>query len=184
MTSRPSAASSTVRPNDADVVERRREGDEPVAAHASVRRLDADDAAERRRLSHRAAGLRAERDARDTGGDGRGRTARRSPGTRSGASGFFAGPNALFSVDEPIANSSMLDLATRIAPAARSLVTAVAAYGLTYPSRIFEPHDVGMTVVAMLSLMTTGTPSKRSALACRRTASSRARTTRVITVLI
>src|SRR5678815_3660759 len=53
------------------------------------------------------------------------------PGTRSGARGFFAGPNALCSVDDPIANSSMLDLATRIAPAADSFSAAVAAYGLT-----------------------------------------------------
>ena len=38
------------------------------------------------------------------------------PGTRSGASGLRVGPNALFSVDEPIANSSMFVLPTTIAP--------------------------------------------------------------------
>src|SRR5438046_156323 len=48
------------------------------------------------------------------------------PGTRSGATGFRAGPKALFSVDEPIANSSMFDLATMTAPAVRSRATAVA----------------------------------------------------------
>ena len=53
------------------------------------------------------------------------------PGTRSGASGFFVGPKALFSVDEPIANSSMFVLAMTMAPASRSRRTAVASYGLT-----------------------------------------------------
>ena len=62
-------------PEDADLVERRRERDEPEAAHAAVRRLDADDAAERRRLPHRAAGLGAERDPDDARRDGGGRTA-------------------------------------------------------------------------------------------------------------
>ena len=80
------------------------------------------------------------------------------PGTRSGASGFFAGPKALCSVDEPIANSSMFDFAMTMAPAVRSRLTAVASYGLTYPSSIRDPHYVGISVVAMLSLMTTGAP--------------------------
>ena len=48
------------------------------------------------------------------------------PGTRSGSIGFFTRPNAECSVDEPIANSSMLVLAAIIAPAARSRLTAVA----------------------------------------------------------
>src|SRR5947199_8344618 len=43
------------------------------------------------------------------------------PGTRVGSIGFRAGPNALFSLDEPIANSSMLDLAMITAPASRNL---------------------------------------------------------------
>src|SRR3954452_9407066 len=81
------------------------------------------------------------------------------PGTRDGSRGFFAGPYALFSVDEPIANSSMLDFAMIRAPAAPSLSIAAALYGLTYPPRIFEPQDVGIDVVAMLSFTTTGTPS-------------------------
>ena len=53
------------------------------------------------------------------------------PGTRLVASGFFAGPKALFSVDEPIANSSMFDFATIMAPASRRRRVAVASYGLT-----------------------------------------------------
>src|SRR3954464_2362600 len=81
------------------------------------------------------------------------------PGTRDGSRGFLAGPYALFSFDEPIANSSMLDFAMINAPAASSLSTAVALYGLTYPPSTNEPHDVGMLVVAMLSFTTIGTPS-------------------------
>src|SRR5512132_309636 len=53
------------------------------------------------------------------------------PGTRSGLIGFFVGPYALCSVDEPIANSSMFVLPNGIAPAARRRVTTVASYGLT-----------------------------------------------------
>ena len=37
----------------------------------------------------------------------------------------------------------MFDFATTTAPAARKRVTTVASNGLTYPSRIRDPHDVG-----------------------------------------
>jgi hypothetical protein len=40
------------------------------------------------------------------------------PGTRSGSQGFRDGPNAEFSVDEPIANSSMFVLPRSGSPAA------------------------------------------------------------------
>src|SRR5258705_10049373 len=53
------------------------------------------------------------------------------PGTRSGAIGFLVGPNALYSVDDPIANSSRFVLPTMTAPAARRRSTTVAVYGLT-----------------------------------------------------
>ena len=53
------------------------------------------------------------------------------PGTRSGARGLRVGPYALFSVDDPMANSSMLVLPNTIAPASRSLRMTVASYGLT-----------------------------------------------------
>ena len=49
------------------------------------------------------------------------------PGARDGSHGFFAGPKALFSFDEPIASSSMLHLPGRIASAARSRSTTVAS---------------------------------------------------------
>ena len=52
------------------------------------------------------------------------------PGTRVLSSGFLAGPYAECSVDDPIANSSMLPLPTRIAPAARSFFATVESYGL------------------------------------------------------
>ena len=49
------------------------------------------------------------------------------PGTRSVAWGLRVGPVAELSVDEPMANSSMLVLPTRTAPARRSRVTTVAS---------------------------------------------------------
>src|SRR5258706_8547304 len=82
------------------------------------------------------------------------------PGTRSGASGLRVGPNALCSVDEPIPNSSMFVFPNGTAPAARSFVTAVASNGVTYPSRMRDPQLVVSVVVAMLSLIATGTPRR------------------------
>ena len=49
------------------------------------------------------------------------------PGTRVGSWAFRVGPNAEFSVDEPMANSSMFVLPTSTAPASRSRVTTVAS---------------------------------------------------------
>src|SRR4029079_3857497 len=82
------------------------------------------------------------------------------PATQRTSRGLRVGPNALFSVDEPIANSSMLVLATTSAPLARSLVIAVASNGLEYPARIFDAHVVGNPRVAMLSFTATGTPAR------------------------
>ena len=48
------------------------------------------------------------------------------PGTREGSSGFFVGPKAEFSVDEPMANSSRFVLPTGTAPAASTRSTTVA----------------------------------------------------------
>ena len=53
------------------------------------------------------------------------------PGVRSSAHGLRVGPNAEFSVDDPIANSSQFVLPTMTAPAATSRSTAVAVYGGT-----------------------------------------------------
>jgi len=51
------------------------------------------------------------------------------PGTRSGSSGCLTRPKAECSVDEPMANSSMLVLAATSAPAWRRRRMAVASYG-------------------------------------------------------
>ena len=48
------------------------------------------------------------------------------PGTRSRSHGFLTGPKPEFSLDEPIANSSMLVLPSIGAPASASLRTLVA----------------------------------------------------------
>src|SRR6185312_11301436 len=80
------------------------------------------------------------------------------PGLRAGSTGLRVGPYALVSVEDPMANSSMFVLATTTAPCARSLVIAVASYGLTYPDRIRDPQVVGMSSVAMLSLTAIAIP--------------------------
>src|SRR5580765_3036858 len=60
------------------------------------------------------------------------------PGMRSVAQGLRTGPNAEFSFDDPIANSSQLVLPPPIAPAASSRATAVASGGGTYVASIFD----------------------------------------------
>ena len=111
-----------------DLVERRCEGDQPVARHPPVGRLEPDDAAERRRLADRAARVRA----RARAAPSRAATAAADPpldppGIRVGSHGFRVAPNAEFSVDEPIANSSQFVLPTMTAPAASSRSTTVAS---------------------------------------------------------
>ncbi len=49
------------------------------------------------------------------------------PGTRDGSCGFRVVPNAEVSVEEPMANSSMLVLPTTTAPASARRVTTVAS---------------------------------------------------------
>ena len=49
------------------------------------------------------------------------------PGTRVKSQGFDVGPKAEFSVEEPMANSSMFNRPHGIAPAALSLTVAVAS---------------------------------------------------------
>ena len=81
------------------------------------------------------------------------------PGTRSSACGLRVGPNAEFSVDEPIANSSRFVLPTAMPPAATTRSTTVAVYGGSQPSRIFELQVVGTPRVQRLSFSATGTPA-------------------------
>ena len=96
------------------------------------------------------------------------------PGTRLGSCGLRVGPNAEFSVDDPIANSSRFVLPTMTAPAATSRSTTVASYGGLQPSRICDEHVVGMPRVHMLSLRATGTPASGPGSRPAATASSTA----------
>src|ERR1051325_2806175 len=81
------------------------------------------------------------------------------PGTLSTFHGLRVGPYAEFSVELPIANSSMLVLPRIGMPAARSRVVTVESYADIQPSRIFEPQVVGMSEVVNTSLSARGTPA-------------------------
>src|SRR5215813_7392508 len=74
------------------------------------------------------------------------------PGMRLRSQGLWLGPKAEFSVEDPMANSSMFVLPRMTTPASRSRLVTVASYGGRQPSRIFEPQVVGMSVVVMTSL--------------------------------
>src|SRR4051812_5180504 len=79
------------------------------------------------------------------------------PGVRVRSQGLWLGPYAECSVDEPIANSSMLVLPSTTMPAARRRSQTVASYGGTHPWRIREPAVVGTPRVTMTSLRASGT---------------------------
>ncbi len=115
----------------AALVERRGERDHAVARHAAVGRLDAGDAGERRRAggSSRRCPCRSRRarDARPPPPPSR-PTSRPAPPSMS--HGFCTGPKYEFSLDEPIANSSMLVLPTHTMPARFRRSTTVASNGL------------------------------------------------------
>src|SRR5258708_31080612 len=81
------------------------------------------------------------------------------PGTRSTFHGLRVGPYAEFSVELPMANSSMFVLPRIGMPAARSRAVTVASYGDVQPSRIFDPQVVGISVVVNTSLSASGTPA-------------------------
>src|SRR5918994_5246520 len=65
------------------------------------------------------------------------------PGTRSRSQGLWVGPKAEFSVEEPMANSSILVLPRMTMSAASSRWVTVAEYGGIQFSRIREPQVVG-----------------------------------------
>ena len=81
------------------------------------------------------------------------------PGTRATSHGLNVGPYAEFSVDEPIANSSMFVFPSSERPRARQRSATVASYTGTYPARIFEPAVVSTPAVEMRSLNAIGMPS-------------------------
>ena len=78
---------------------------------------------------------------------------------RPRSQGLWVGSNAEFSVDEPIANSSMFVLPSITMPASLILRVIVASYGGIQPSRIFEPAVVGRPLVTTTSFMASGTPA-------------------------
>lgn len=73
--------------------------------------------------------------------------------------GLPVGPYALFSVEDPMANSSMLVLPRMTTSASLSRLVSVASYGGIQPSRIFEPTVVGIPTVVKMSLSASGTPA-------------------------
>src|SRR5262245_19359238 len=81
------------------------------------------------------------------------------PGTRSKSHGLRLGPNAEFSVAEPIAHSSRLVLPRITTPAARSRLTTVESYGGRQPWRILDPQLVGTFRWVNTSLSASGTPA-------------------------
>ncbi len=85
------------------------------------------------------------------------------PGMRAVSHGLRVGPYAEYSVDEPMANSSMFVLPRIVIPAARSRAVTVASYGGRQPSRIFDPQVVGMSIVVKTSLSASGTPASGDA---------------------
>src|SRR6478735_6075575 len=98
------------------------------------------------------------------------------PGMRSRSHGLWVLPYAECSVDDPMANSSMLVLPRIGRPAALMRSTRVASYGGTQPSRIFEPAVVGRPCVTTTSLTAIGTPASgcSSSPAARRASTSAA----------
>ncbi len=98
------------------------------------------------------------------------------PGIRSVSHGLRVGPYAEYSVEEPMANSSMFVLPSITVPAARSRSTMVESYGGRQPSRIFDPTVVGTPLVVSTSFTATGTPASgpSSSPAARRSSTARA----------
>src|ERR1700689_1476605 len=83
------------------------------------------------------------------------------PGVRSVSHGLRVVWKAEFSVDEPIANSSMFVLPMRTASASFSRRTMAASYGGTNFSRMQLPHVVGWPRMQTTSLRATGSPANR-----------------------
>ena len=78
------------------------------------------------------------------------------------------GPYAECSVEEPIANSSMLVLPRMTTPASLRRRVTVASYGGRQPSRIRDPQVVGMPFIAQDVLQSQGYAGKRPELLARR----------------
>src|SRR5215211_925676 len=78
------------------------------------------------------------------------------PGTRVGSHGLRDGPNAEFSVEEPIANSSVFVLPSSDRPASLQRAATVESNTGTYPARIFDPAVVSTPFVEITSFSAIG----------------------------
>jgi hypothetical protein len=72
---------------------------------------------------------------------------------------LWTGPNAEFSFEDPMANSSQFVLPSRAAPSADKRAHAVQSYAGTYDSRIFDPQVVRIPFVESTSFSASGTPA-------------------------
>src|SRR3954464_9548238 len=81
------------------------------------------------------------------------------PGMRSSAQGLRTGPNAEFSFEDPIANSSQLVLPTIPAPACSSRATTVASYGGSYCASMRDEAVVRTPRVPTCSFNAIGPPA-------------------------
>ena len=81
------------------------------------------------------------------------------PGILVKSHGLWVGPYAEFSVEDPMANSSMLVFPRITTPFSLSRVTTVESYGGRQPSSIFEPQVVGTPFWVITSLSASGTPA-------------------------
>jgi hypothetical protein len=96
-------------------------------------------------------------------------------GVRSSACGLRICPPSELMAAPPDANSDMLALPRRTAPAAVSFATRKASSGGVEPSSISDPAVVGRSAVSKLSLTTTGMPCSGERRPLRRRSASRAR---------
>src|SRR5215469_15803011 len=78
------------------------------------------------------------------------------PGMRSMSQGLRVTPKAEFSVELPMANSSMLHRPKTIAPADLSFSITVASYGEIKSPNIFEAQFKGWSLTAITSLIAIG----------------------------
>src|SRR5438270_13865682 len=80
------------------------------------------------------------------------------PGARSRSHGLCVGKKAECSVEEPMANSSMLVLPSITTPAALSHSITAASYGGLKSFNMYEPQVVVMPLVQITSLIAMGMP--------------------------
>src|SRR3989338_5067125 len=80
------------------------------------------------------------------------------PGTRVSSYGFLVTPYAECSVEAPIANSSILVLPRKSAPASSNFLIAVALYVARYRSSILDAHDAILPSIRILSFIASGIP--------------------------